>query len=112
MKKNNKIKEPFKTKLKKDDLVVVISGKERGRTGKILNFDKKNHRIFVEGINVVKKTIKKTQENPKGGIINQEASIHISNVMYYDNGTKKRSRIAYQVNDDKKKTRIFKQVKK
>ena len=102
----------FKSKLKKNDLVVVISGKEKGKTGKILNFNRKKGRVFVEGVNVVKKTVKKTRENPKGGIINQEASIHISNVMYYDSSSNKRCRIGYQVDKDKKKVRVFKQIKK
>ena len=102
----------FKSKLRKNDLVVVISGKEKGKTGKILSFNKKKARIFIEGVNLVKKTVKKTRENPKGGIINQEASIHISNVMYYDSSSNKRSRIGYQVDKDKKKIRVFKQIKK
>ncbi len=114
------MKKKLKTKLKKDDVVIVISGKEKGKTGKIINFNHEKARVYVEGVNLVKKSIKKTQENPKGGIIDQEASIHISNVMYFDTAEKKRSRIGYQLEDKdgkegskkKVKVRYFKQIKK
>jgi len=69
-----------KRRIRKGDEVVVIAGNDRGRTGKILSFRGEN-RVVVEGINVRKKHMKKTQQNPKGQIIDIECPIHISNVM-------------------------------
>ena len=74
------------TKLKKGDTVVVISGECRDlsyekRTGKVKSVDRKKDRITVEGINIRKVTLKKTAQNPQGGIIDKECPIHISNVM-------------------------------
>ncbi len=96
--KKNKIK----TKLKKDDLVKVISGKYRNKQGKILNINRFDNLVLVEGINVVKKTIKKTQENPKGGITEKEAFIHLSKVMYLDNDSGKGVRLGCQIGKGKK----------
>ncbi|WP_028974519.1 50S ribosomal protein L24 [Spirochaeta cellobiosiphila] len=69
-----------KTKLKKNDMVKVLSGKDKGKTGKILKIDREKERVVVEGINVVKKTVKPKSAQEKGGIIEIEAALHISNV--------------------------------
>jgi large subunit ribosomal protein L24 len=70
-----------KSKLKKNDDVVVIQGKEKGKHGKILNIDHLRGRVIIEGLNMVKKAMRKTQKNQKGGIAEVEAPIHISDVM-------------------------------
>jgi large subunit ribosomal protein L24 len=67
-------------KLKKDDLVQVISGKEKGKQGKILNIDTAKGRVVVQGVNLVKKALKKRNQNDRGGITEIEASLDVSNV--------------------------------
>jgi large subunit ribosomal protein L24 len=70
-----------KFKLKRDDSVVVIAGAEKGKTGRVLNVDRDNGRVLVEGVNRRKKTVRRSQDNPQGGIIERESPVHISNVM-------------------------------
>lgn len=70
-----------KAKIKKGDVVRVIAGSDKGKTGKVLRVFPKKDRVIVEGIAVRKKAVRRSQANPNGGIIEQEASIHISNVM-------------------------------
>lgn len=84
-----------KVKLQKDDEVIVIAGKDKGRRGKILAIDKKRDRVYVEGVNRRKRFVRPTQENPQGGQVEVEFPIHISNVMYYDAKLKKGVRIGY-----------------
>ena len=67
--------------VKRDDVVVVISGEERGKVGKVLATFPSKNRVLVEGINVIKKAQRKSQDNPKGGIITKEAPIQSSKVM-------------------------------
>ena len=67
--------------VKKNDEVVVIAGTERGKRGKILEVLSKNDRVFIEGIKMIKKHTKRSQQYPEGRIIEREGSIHISNVM-------------------------------
>lgn len=71
----------MKTHVKKDDMVVVLNGNERGKRGKILAVDPGKGRVVVEGIRMMKKTIRKSQDRPQGGFVEREAPIHISNVM-------------------------------
>ena len=73
-----------KCKIKKEDMVIVISGKDKGKTGKVLQIDAEKRKVLVEGKNIQKKTIKKSQENPTGGITEKEGFIHISNVAFYE----------------------------
>ncbi len=86
-------------KIRKDDEVIIISGKDRGKTGKVLRVDVKANRLFVEGLNIVKKHQRPTQvpDSDKaaavGGVIEREGSIHISNVMLIDPKTKKPTRV-------------------
>lgn len=68
-------------RIKKNDRVKVLTGKDKGKTGKVLFVDKKNSRVVVEGINIVKKTRRPDQQNQKGGIMDIEAPLNISNVM-------------------------------
>ena len=87
-------------KIKKGDTVKVIAGKDVGAEGKVLSVDKKSGRLIVEGVNVVKKHTKPSMANQNGGIVEQEAPIDASNVMYVHKG--KPTRIGCRVDGDKK----------
>lgn len=94
--------------VKKGDKVQVITGKDKGKTGVVLAAYPKQNRVIVEGVNIVKKHAKPSQENPQGGILTQEAAIHVSNVMPLDPKTGKPTRVGYK-DVDGKKVRIAKQ---
>ncbi|MEI3246123.1 MAG: 50S ribosomal protein L24 [Lachnospiraceae bacterium] len=87
-------------KIKTGDTVKVIAGKDKDKEGKVLSVDKKTGRVVVEGVNMVTKHAKPSAANQQGGIINKEAPIDASNVMYVQNG--KATRIGYKVEDGKK----------
>ncbi|MFI3229937.1 MAG: 50S ribosomal protein L24 [bacterium] len=98
-------------KVKRGDTVLVTAGKEKDKQGKILLVDRKNDRVIVEGVNMIKKHQKPSAINPSGGIITKEAPIHVSNVMYLHNG--KPSKLGYKVEvvDGKKvKKRVVKKT--
>lgn len=97
-------KNTVSTKLKKNDQVMVISGKDKGRTGRILSIDLKKGRVIVEGLNMVKKAIRRKSQEDRGGIMEIEGSIHISNVMLVDK-TGKPTRVGYKF-DKNQKTRV------
>ncbi|MEH7343957.1 50S ribosomal protein L24 [Bacillus sp. JJ1532] len=88
--------------VKKGDKVLVISGKDKGKTGVILAAFPKQDRVLVEGVNIVKKHSKPSQVNPQGGIISQEAPIHVSNVMPVDPKSGNPTRVGYKTVDGKK----------
>lgn len=88
--------------VKKGDKVMVITGKDKGKTGVILAAFPKKDRVLVEGVNIVKKHTKPNQANPQGGIISQEAAIHVSNVMPIDPKTGEPTRVGYKIEDGKK----------
>ncbi|HEX6593726.1 MAG TPA: 50S ribosomal protein L24 [Bacillota bacterium] len=88
--------------VKKGDKVKVISGKDRGKQGTILEVYPRKDRVLVEGINMTKIHAKPSQENPQGGILNQEAPIHVSNVMPIDPKSGEPTRVGYEVRDGKK----------
>ena len=88
-------------KLKLKDEVVVIAGKDKGKTGELLKINLKTSRVLVKGINMVKKTVKATQENPAGSIIEKEAFIHLSNVSLISPKTKKATRVKIAQKDGK-----------
>ncbi|WP_042353168.1 50S ribosomal protein L24 [Bacillus massiliigorillae] len=88
--------------VKKGDKVVVISGKDKGKQGVILEAYPKKNRVLVEGVNIVKKHAKPSQLNPQGGIISQEAAIHVSNVMPLDPKTGAPTRVGYKTVDGNK----------
>jgi large subunit ribosomal protein L24 len=67
--------------VKKNDMVVVLSGEDKGKIGKVLATFPGKKRVLVEGVNIIKKALRKSQDNPKGGIITKEGAIHISKVM-------------------------------
>lgn len=89
-------------KLKVNDEVIVTSGKDKGKKGKVKKIFSKQSRVIVEGINIVKKTVRPTQENPAGGITEKEASLHISNISFADPKTGKPTRVSIKVVDNKK----------
>ncbi|WP_026696967.1 50S ribosomal protein L24 [Alkalicoccus chagannorensis] len=88
--------------VKQGDTVKVISGKDKGKEGKILQAIPAQSRVLVEGVNMVKKHAKPSQSNPQGGILNQEAPIHVSNVMVVDPSTNEPTRVGFKVEDGKK----------
>ena len=87
-------------KIKKGDTVKVIAGKDTDKEGKVISVDRKNGRVLVEGVNMLTKHTKPSAANQNGGIIHQEGSIDISNVMYVHKG--KVTRIGFKVEDGKK----------
>ena len=87
-------------KIKKGDTVKVIAGKDVGVEGKVLATDKKNGKVKVEGVNMIKKHTKPSVSNQNGGIVETEAFIDASNVMYVHNG--KPTRIGFKIENDKK----------
>jgi len=91
-----------KLKIKTGDNVIVIAGKDKGKTGNVLSVLRSEDRIVVEGVNIVKHHRKATQENP-GKIEEKEASIHISNVSHLDPDSGKPTRVKYEVKDGVKK---------
>ncbi|PLR65773.1 MULTISPECIES: 50S ribosomal protein L24 [Bacillaceae] len=88
--------------VKKGDKVMVISGKDKGKQGVVLAAFPKKDRVLVEGINIMKKHSKPSQANPQGGIISQEAPIHVSNVMPLDPKSGEPTRVGFKVVDGKK----------
>ena len=87
-------------KIKKGDTVKVITGKDNGAEGKVISVDPKNKKVVVEGVNMITKHAKPSQANPNGGIIQKEAAMDISNVMYVHKG--KATRVGIKVEDGKK----------
>src|SRR5919198_1030117 len=82
-------------KIRRDDEVVVISGKDRGKTGKVLRVDPKKERVYVQGLNIIKRHQRPLPNAPQreAGVIEREGPIHISNVMLIDPKTKKPTRV-------------------
>ena len=98
-----------KFKIKSGDTVKVIAGDHKGTEGKVLQIIKDKDRVLVEGVNLVSKHTKPSAQNPQGGIVKKEASLHISNVMLVEDGVA--VRLGYQVDGDTK-SRISKKTKK
>jgi large subunit ribosomal protein L24 len=94
--------------IKKNDKVIVIAGKDKGKTGRVLKVFPKDERVLVEKINVSKKAKRKTQQDPKGGFSEIEMPLHRSNVMLIDKKTNKRSRFGVSTLKDGAKLRIAK----
>ena len=97
-----------KLHIKKGDTVIVLAGEDKGKTGKVLKVDVDKQRAIVEGVNVVKKSAKPSAKNPQGGIVEQEASIHISNLNLIDTKSGKPTRVGIKINEDGKKVRVAK----
>lgn len=94
--------------IKKNDQVMVLAGKDKGKTGKVLEVFIKERRVLVETINKAKKAKRPTQENPKGGFVEIERPIHVSNVALIDKKTNKPTRIGMKVLKDGSKVRVSK----
>lgn len=89
------------TRIKKNDTVMILAGKDKGKTGKVLKIDTENDRVIIQGVNMVKKAMKKKSQQDKGGILEVEAPLHISNVaIVAKDGSP--SRIGYKFVDGKK----------
>ena len=97
-----------KIHVKKDDQVVVISGKDKGKSGKVLMVEPETGRIYVEGVNIIKKHQKARTQTSPSGIIEREGSIDASNVMIVDPKTKKRTRVGHTVDKKGNKVRVSK----
>ena len=88
-------------KIKKGDRVVLLTGKDKGRSGVVTKVLPKDERVFVQGVNMVQRHTKASQTDPNGGIKNKEASVHVSNVALVDN-TGKPTRVGFKIDGDKK----------
>ena len=97
-----------KLHIKKNDTVVVLAGEDKGKTGKVLKVLVEKNRALVEGVNMVSKSTKPSAKNPQGGIVKQEAPIHISNLNLVDPKSGKATRVGIKVTEDGKKVRIAK----
>jgi large subunit ribosomal protein L24 len=97
-----------KLHIKKNDTVIVLAGNDKGKTGKVLKVLVDDNRAIVEGVNIVSKSTKPSAKNPQGGIIKQEAPIHISNLNLVDPKSGKATRISIKKNEDGSKIRIAK----
>lgn len=95
-----------KLHIKVGDSVKVISGESKGQEGNVLSIDKKKMRVKVEGVNLIKKHVKPSAQDPQGGIVEQEAGIHISNLMVVQNG--EASRIGRKADKNGKMVRYSK----
>lgn len=89
-------------KLKLNDEVIVTAGKDKGKTGQLARIDLKNKNVVVTGVNLVKKAMKPTQENPTGGFVEVERPINLSNVSIVSPKTKKATRVRIEDKDGKK----------
>ena len=96
----------IKLKVKKGDMVEVIAGKERSRRGRVLRIDRQRERVVVEGVNMIKRhTRPNPSRNVKGGIVEREGAIHLSNVMVVSPESDKRTRVGTKVLEDGRKVR-------
>ena len=91
-------------KVRRDDQVIVISGKDKGKTGRVLRVDRDRDRVYVEGLNMIKRHQRPTamQPNAQAGVIEREGPIHVSNVMLLDPGDNKPTRVGVEREDGKR----------
>jgi large subunit ribosomal protein L24 len=98
-------------KIKKGDEVMVMVGKDKGATGTVIAAYPTRDKVLVQGVNMIKKNKKVTNPGGRnaneGGIVHQEAPIHVSNVQLVDPSTKKPARVGYKINEDGKKVRVL-----
>ena len=102
----------YKIKLQKGDTVIVLAGKYKGKTGKVLATHPAENKVTVEGINIVKRHTKPNQQHPQGGIIEITKPIWVSKVAAYEPTAKKPSKIGIKVGKDGVKTRIYERTGK
>ena len=96
-----------KLRVKKGDEVIVLTGREKGKKGSVLKVMRKDRRLLVQGVNMVKRHTRPSQANP-GGIIEKEGSLHVSNVAHVDPKTGEPTRVGYRFLDDGRKVRFAK----
>ena len=89
-------------KIKLNDEVIVVAGKDKNKKGKVTKLSLKNSKVIIAGLNLVKKTVKPTQEKPNGGFVDIEQSLHISNVAVISPKTGKATRVRIEMKDGKK----------
>jgi large subunit ribosomal protein L24 len=101
-------------RVRKDDVVKVISGKDKGKTGRVLRVEPRKRRVFVEGLNIQKRhtrprAIRDTQKGSQvGGVVEKEGPIHISNVMPLDPGNGEATRVSHTIEEDGRRVRVGK----
>jgi len=97
-----------KSRIRKGDTVVVISGRERGKTGKVMSVDLRAGKVVVEKLNVIKRHTKPNQKAKQGGILEREAPLQISNVMFFCPVTQKPTRVGIRTQADGRRVRFSK----
>ncbi|OGW75172.1 MAG: 50S ribosomal protein L24 [Omnitrophica bacterium RBG_13_46_9] len=95
-------------KIRKNDTVIVLSGKDKGKTGKVLTVLPRKNRAIVEGVNFVKKHQRRSRDDQKGGIVQKEATIHISDLAVFCKGCNRPTKVGFNVLTDGTKTRFCK----
>lgn len=96
-------------RIRRDDEIIVIAGKDKGRRGKVMRMVEDGERVIVAGVNMIKRHTKPNPaRNVAGGIIEREAALHVSNVMLFNPATKKGDRIGFRMLEDGRKVRYFK----
>ncbi|MBI4983016.1 MAG: 50S ribosomal protein L24 [Candidatus Omnitrophica bacterium] len=98
-------------KIRKNDLVQVVKGKDKGKKGKVLSFNLETNRALVEGINTVKKHKRQTRQDQKGGIVSIEMPISVANIMVICKNCNRPARVGFTVLADKTKARFCKRCK-
>jgi large subunit ribosomal protein L24 len=93
------------SKIRKDDIVMVMTGNDQGTRAKVLKVDPRNHKVVVEGVNIARKHVRPSQKNPQGGVLEIERPIHISNVLPINPKTDKPTRVRF-VQENGKKQRV------
>ena len=95
-------------RIRKDDTVVIIAGKDKGKSGRVLMVIPKEDRVVVEGLNLVKRHTAPNVAHPNGGVVSKEAALHLSNVALRDPKTGKPTRVGFKTNDKGVKVRVAK----
>ncbi len=95
-------------RIRKDDTVVIIAGKDKGKSGRVLMVMPKEERVVVEGLNLMKRHTAPNVAHPNGGVVSKEAPLHLSNVALRDPKTGKPTRVAFKTNDKGVKVRVAK----
>ena len=102
----------FKIRLKKGDQVIVLSGRDKGKKGKVISVFPSLNKVTVEGINIYKKHVKPSSKYPQGGIIEVTKPLWVSKVAIFNSENNKASRISYKIGKDGQKSRVFSNTKK
>ena len=95
-------------KIKKNDTVVVIAGKDKGKAGKVLKVFRTDSKVIVEGVNFVKKHVRRTKEDQQGGVIHRESPVHISNLLIFCKRCNRGTKVGFSILKDGTKSRFCK----